>query len=63
MNATDGVPVRAAIAAMSHHHYANDASARGTLLRWIQHGEVEGVEVVDAGQRPMRIRLKAGASV
>lgn len=40
------------------HHYANDASARGNLVHWIDAGKIEGVRV-DRSSRRLVLRLTA----
>jgi hypothetical protein len=40
------------------HHYANEASAIGSLRKWIDCGQVEGVEIVNMGKgEPNLVRL------
>ncbi len=45
-----GVTMKAAVDAI-HHHYSTDATARGSLTKWIQEGSVPGVELRRDGRR------------
>lgn len=41
------------------HHYASEASARGSILKWASAGKIEGVEAVIEPGSPTVLRVKA----
>lgn len=54
-----GATIKEVVAAIDH-HYSNDNSARGALLKWIDQGVVTGIRV-DTSQRPYRFYAEEAA--
>lgn len=44
VQATPGITMRAAVAAIKAHHYRTDKAAMGSLMQWVQARKVPGVE-------------------